>query len=377
MKKPKEPKEPKEKKPKKPKKPKKEKPPKKEKASKKDKAPKEKKEGGGKKKLLILIPLVVIIAAGAVIFFVFRGGGGDDEPKAPEPEPNNIPEELTVGEEITVPGLTTEEHGINAVRSSVVTYTYSGLSDTASAAESYAAQMKDSENGFRVVDDEFVLCDAPSYDEPEGRVLLAKTVPVPEEEEPSEDPQESGPADSQDDSQTDGEDGQDDSQADGQDDAQSAAPVISQPPDGDSQTEDQEETEPEGEVYLLEVRWSADSLEIVTSQVPGVITSPPISESEYATHPMGMYDAQAYLEGLEPAVLGLSGSSMDEYEVMPIDGSVNVNGVPCTRLNVYSSQNSSNSNEFMGCYLVSKDGLHLYRLDILTNTVELLTDIEP
>lgn len=360
-------KEPKEKKPKKPKKEKtkKEKPPKKEKAGKKGKAPKEETSGGKKKfPILILIPLVVIIVSGAVLFFVLRGGG-DDEAKEPEPEPNNIPEVLTVGEEFTVPALTTEEHGINAVRSSVVTYTYTGLSDTGSAAQSYVAQMRSSENGFRVVDDEFVLCDAPSFEELEGRVLLAKTVPVPEEETPSEEPKESEPAE-----------GQEDGQEDGQDDAQSAAPDSTQPLDGDDETEPQEE-EPEGEVYLLEVLWSMDSLAVVTSQVPGVITSPPLSESDYYhSSSMGMHDAQEYLESLDPAQLGLSGESMDEYEVMIVDGAVIVGDVPCTRLNVYSNNNATNSNEFMGCYLVSKDGLHLYRLDTMTNKAELLADIE-
>ena len=123
-------------------------------------------------------------------------------------------------------------------------------------------------------------------------------------------------------------------------------------------------------MFLLELIWNPEELKVITSLVPGVITQPPPPEP--VEPPTSMREAQSYLESLSPAQLGLSGTSMDEYEVFPIDGIELVDGNPCTRINVYSNSNPQSGSEFMGSYLGSMNGRHVYRLTPDTGEIEQL-----
>lgn len=111
-------------------------------------------------------------------------------------------------------------------------------------------------------------------------------------------------------------------------------------------------------LMLIDIKWAEDSCVIVTRQAEGVISQPP--------EPITMREAQQKLESMTPAELGLEGESMDEYEVFTFDGTVVVDGRACVRMNVY---NFEQSNEFMGCYLMSLDGRHLYRMDTATQEI--------
>lgn len=64
---------------------------------------------------------------------------------------------------------------------------------------------------------------------------------------------------------------------------------------------------------------------------------------------------------------------MDQYEVLPMDGTEMVDGKPAIRLHVYNDNNVAGSNDIMGMYLMTIDGEHLYRLDLSTNE---LTELE-
>ena len=72
---------------------------------------------------------------------------------------------------------------------------------------------------------------------------------------------------------------------------------------------------------------------------------------------------------MAPEQLGLPGASMEEYEVLALEGTEMVDGRACYRMNVYNSNNAQNSNEFMGSYLMSLDGEHLYQLDPATDEI--------
>ena len=75
------------------------------------------------------------------------------------------------------------------------------------------------------------------------------------------------------------------------------------------------------------------------------------------------------LKSCTPALLGLSGASMEEYEVYAEEGLVLVDSSPCLQLNVYSST----PRQYRGCYLMTVDGAHLYQLDRDASQVTELT----
>lgn len=112
------------------------------------------------------------------------------------------------------------------------------------------------------------------------------------------------------------------------------------------------------QLMLVDISWAEDSCVIVTRQAEGTISQPP--------EPITMREAQQKLESMSPAELGLEGESMDQYEVFTFDGAVVVDGRACVRMNVY---NFEQSNEFMGCYLMSLDGRHLYKMDTATQEI--------
>lgn len=114
----------------------------------------------------------------------------------------------------------------------------------------------------------------------------------------------------------------------------------------------------ESRLMLIDIKWAEDSCVIVTRQAEGVISQPP--------EPITMREAQQRLESMTPAELGLEGESMDEYEVFTFDGAVVVDGCACVRMNVYSFNEST---QFMGCYLMSLDGRHLYKMDMATQEI--------
>lgn len=236
-----------------------------------------------------------------------EGEDGEAEAEAAAPE---LIAEYPFGEQ-TVPGMTSDDSSAAVSAKTVVTYTYTGISSPGRAVNDYVSLMTGEENGFAVVDREFVMSDEPKYGE-QGSVLLAKSTAA----------------------------GEGDSGAEGE----------------DAQTEP-----PESRLMLLDISWDESGCVIVTSEAEGEISQPP--------EPMTMHEAQEYLESLTPERLGLDGDSMDDYDVFAFDGTVSVDGRACVRMNVYSIDNVQQSNEFMGCYLMSLDGRHLYRLDTSTEEI--------
>jgi hypothetical protein len=77
----------------------------------------------------------------------------------------------------------------------------------------------------------------------------------------------------------------------------------------------------------------------------------------------------SYFETLPPAVLGLEGDSMANYNIYYLDGKVLVNGEPCSRVRIYAESPPEGSNAYMGTFLVTSGRAHLYRLDLLTEEV--------
>lgn len=85
----------------------------------------------------------------------------------------------------------------------------------------------------------------------------------------------------------------------------------------------------------------------------------------------GMTTAQVvgYVEGLSPAVLGLEGTDMSEYEVYASDSVVLIDGRVCTQVRVYDDS-SVGTNEIKGIFFLSRDSARiLYRYDSDTDSV--------
>lgn len=355
-------------------KPPKEKKPKKPKKSKKGEGPVEEtaevtegSEAGKKKKkklnpIFLLVSLAVIVAAALVIYFVVlpkvTGKDKDPEPSASvEPDPPVLPTELPVGEENVVPGMVlgSDEYQAQAVLAKTITYTYTNLVDAGKVAETYVGQLRSADPSFSVVDEEFVRTDAPDFSAAEGMVLMARTLPLPETEATeSEAPEESEPAESG-------------------DPAQSENPGESENPEESAQpTQAPEEAEePVRTVLTVRITWSEGQCVVTADEEEGMVTSPPRETPSGNGGSLSVRGAQARLEAMTPAELGLSGESMEEYNVFPIDGVEMVDGVACITLYVYSD-GGENGNEFMGSYLMSIDGAHLYQVNPVTDEIEVL-----
>lgn len=363
--KPKQPKAPKAPKEKKPKKPKKERPPKGKKPKKGQELPVEETEvpegeEQPKKKLpliVLLIPVVVIAAAAAIIFFVvipkFTGEKDPEPSVSVEPDPPVLPSELPVGDN-TVPGMVlgSDEYQAKAVLAKTITYTYTDLADAGKVAETYMGQLNSAEDHFFLVDEEFVrVKEEPDFTTAEGMILLARNLPKPEPEvtptpEPTATPE--------------GEES-------------SAAPEETAPEESSAPSEAPEESaEPVEEapdlVLTVRITWSPGECVVTADEEEGRVTSPPPS-TQRPGQSIGIWDAQERLENMDPAQLGLAGTSMGDYDVIPMDGTQMVDGKPCICMYVYSNHNLPQSNEYMGSYLMSLDGEHLYRLDPNSNQV--------
>lgn len=344
---PKAPKPPKEKKPKKPKKPKKGEVP-------KDGEVAEGQEPGKKKKfnpIFLIISLAVIAAAAVIVIFVvlprFRGGDDSPEPtETVEPLPPELPEELKVGEESVVGmALGSDESEAEAVLAKTITYTYINLNDAGKAAETYVNQLASSEDRFSVVDEEFVRTDRPDFTTPEGMVIMARNlpVPVPEVPEESEAPEESSEP------------------------VESGAPEASPEPTAVPEPVE----EPVRMVLTVRITWSEGQCVVTADEEEGMVTLPPrqnVPSSEAVT----MRGAQDRLKAMSPAELGLPGESMDAYEVISVDGVEMVDNLACIRVHVYSEVTETQGSEFMGSYLMSIDGQHMYRLDPVTDEIDVL-----
>lgn len=118
----------------------------------------------------------------------------------------------------------------------------------------------------------------------------------------------------------------------------------------------------EGTVFSIELSWSEEACTVSITAPEGQVDRRP---------PEGMTVTQAleYLYSLNPADLGLSGSSMRSYSIYALDGTVLVDKRPCMQFNVYTDNNDQNANEFLGTYFFPGTVGELYELDRETGQV--------
>lgn len=84
----------------------------------------------------------------------------------------------------------------------------------------------------------------------------------------------------------------------------------------------------------------------------------PVTETTILTAQEGV----SFLKSLPPSLLGLSGTSMKQYNLYYTEGTAKVDNMVCMRIQVYSLGQASGTNEFLGTYLLATDASHLYHL---------------
>ena len=120
----------------------------------------------------------------------------------------------------------------------------------------------------------------------------------------------------------------------------------------------------DGGVFQLQIAWEGDTCTITPVYAAELrITQPSVQA-------LTVSEAIQRLKSCTPALLGLSGASMEEYEVYAEEGLVLVDSSPCLQLNVYSST----PRQYRGCYLMTVDGAHLYQRD---RDVSQVTELTP
>lgn len=141
---------------------------------------------------------------------------------------------------------------------------------------------------------------------------------------------------------------------------------------GDQALEASEGEVSEGEAEGEEGEASGEPGEDAEDQTPEPTAAPdPIR----ITTAMTTAETLEYIRRFTPASLGLSGQSMDDYEIYASENIVLVDGYTCTELSVYSKDDSAGTNDIEGWYLLSRGSDHkLFSLDKETGQ---LTEIAP
>lgn len=124
-------------------------------------------------------------------------------------------------------------------------------------------------------------------------------------------------------------------------------------------------TEQEGHVFQVSVGWSEASanLAVRVSAPTGNVHKPaPKPKPEAAS----LDEHMNQLMAMDPAELGLSGSSMDEYEIYAMGGFVKVDDLDCRRFTIYSRDQPGT---IAGIFLISSDKKHFFQLDQATGGV--------
>lgn len=121
--------------------------------------------------------------------------------------------------------------------------------------------------------------------------------------------------------------------------------------------------EEENQILTVRLDWSDGQCVITADTAEGAISEPAPPKS------LTLDEAVDYINSLNPAVLGLDGSDMSQYNVYVMSGAVLVDQRPCMQIKIYDTDNPEQTNDLQGIYFLSGDGEHLYMLDQETHAV--------
>ena len=113
-------------------------------------------------------------------------------------------------------------------------------------------------------------------------------------------------------------------------------------------------------LITVRITWSEGQCVVTADEEEGVITSPPPEPPAYS---IGIREAESQIRSMTPAELGLSGASIEDYEIFSEDIVETVDDMAYIKLNLYDAKPPY---AFAGSYLMAVDGKRLYRLDATT-----------
>ncbi len=285
-----------------------------------------------KKKIIIAIIFLVIIAVAAVVLLRLKGTGDDADKENPvisapvvyqldkktsvvalpvgdgievrEEKPKKEKQaadsgESAQGEDGQSASADQEEEGPAVTVS--VTYHYEGFAGHIERIKNYCDLLMAEDFGFVPVDENVIKTKLPTFEKLAGNVCLVR-------------------------------------------------PIGS----GNASNEGTDEGGESESLFMIQLQWNSDHFSAAVGQIEGGIVTPPEPK------PMTLMEAVDYFHTLDPSVLGLSGETMDDYQVLALDGAVLVGTTPCLRMNVYKKDEKTGTNVIAGQYLFSNTGRELY-----------------
>lgn len=132
----------------------------------------------------------------------------------------------------------------------------------------------------------------------------------------------------------------------------------------------------EGHVFQMVIGWSdASALTFRTSAPEGKIHEPEkdngVGLGSQVVETVPLTTQIETIRGLSPSQLGLDGTTMDEYDIYPVEGFVKVDDFDCRRFNIYVTRTSSGGAypDLAAAVMLSTDQKHIYWLDPVSNVV--------
>lgn len=308
-----------------------------------------KKKKGKKKLLFLLLILVVVAAAAAAVIFLDIGGLGSKlglKKSAEEKEPSESVEAYMMGED-TAASLDTVLEGEEGIRLAAQTLERSPKTETSAGSEEGDGSEGDGSKGDSSKEDS--SADAEKFEER----IYVYDVPAP-----------AAVVNKYLDAITTGDEAfslldEDSLVTDERPELEDALGVVTLA----------RASVQEGHLFQMVIGWSEASSLTVRLTVPeGALQYPePKDPLDLAT----LAEQMDQLKAMDPKELGLSGASMDDYEIYVGEGFVTVDGNPCRRFSLYERRPSGEGHypDIAGIYLFSTDKKHIYVLDGESNTV--------
>lgn len=120
-----------------------------------------------------------------------------------------------------------------------------------------------------------------------------------------------------------------------------------------------EKLEDSTQIFLLTIQWEETSCSVT----PSLAEEDALPQEEPQS--LTLQEAIDYVTSLSPSYLGLQGSSMEQYTVLPQDGTVLLDNQPCLLLNIYQTSD----HQLQGSYLLQVSTMQVYHLDRSTGEV--------
>ena len=319
-----------------------------------------KKKKKGKKKLLLLLILVLVIAAAAAAVFFLDIGGlktklglGKKDPAEPE-SPKDL-ETYTVGEDsVSALDSILEEGECILLVAQKVEQVPKALEDSAS--EDSASEDSSQEDSSKEAEEDSSEKEEDGSDEMGEQYLYIYDVASP-----------AAVVDRYLDAVLGGEQGM--SLLDEESIVSDERPVLE---DSLGTVTLAKTSTQEGHLFQVVIGWSkASCLTLRVSAPEGVLQYPEVEDPlDLAT----LAEQMDQLKNMDPKELGLSGASMDEYEIYAGEGFVTVDGTPCRKFNIYERRAAGDKHytDIVGIYLFSTDKKHIYILDTESDMVSQL-----